>query len=753
MKPAIKRVLWITLLLIGIPLIMMAIAIVVLTQVNPNSYKDRVTQTISQQTGLVVNIGKISWSFFPWLGMQVEDISLQNPQLTIDDPTRQLLQMRKADIKIKVMPLFSGNIQIGTLRFDQPKVIYYLSSNGKSNWQRLKNPESAPEITANSTAPPLNIIDIEALVIDQAEISYRDPTQNWQLKPVNITLADIRLQNQILLQPVHIKFEAHAEDKNIAKTEIDIQLNSPLSLQVPQQDFNQLIAQMSPLSLQVNYRDSAFPQGLKAKINSNLHIDLSKNQLTLTELQLDVADAKLTGNATVNALTQQPQITALLNLAPLNLTNWLQKNLKLSLDLPPDRLQQVSFNGELKTDGKNLSIQPLQLRLDESTINGNVAISNLQQPIMQANLQIDRINLDHYLPPPAPTIASSTGSATTPSTSSDNSELFPVATLRDLNVKTNLTIDQLTYRNLDIKNTQVKLDAHNGLINLTQLRANLLQGSVDAVGALDVRGKTPSLNFKPKVKDVQIQPLLSALQQKPMFSGELNIDGEANTQGQTVSQLTQGLMSQLNVNVNKGALKNVNILQKIQEALNTLAPLVSTLLPNQSFPKMPAALSNDTEFKQLLASATIENGVVKTQQLNIGLDQAQLQGDANWSLVNDQGELHLQVTLPDSLVSSRLAAIQWPVNCQINLLNMPKCGIDLGTIRQQIEKSLASAAKDTAKQKLNEALNKQLGLEAGANAEAAAKESAKAALKQQELDAKQKAEEKINKALNKFFKQ
>ncbi len=751
MKPAIKRVLWITLLLIGIPLAMAAIAIVVLTQINPNTYKERVTQTISQQTGLVVNIGKISWSFFPWLGMQAENISLQNPQLTIDDPARQLLQMRKADIKIKVMPLFSGNVQIGTLRFDQPKVIYYLSSNGKSNWQRLENPASPPEIASNSTAPPLNMIDVEALVIDQAEISYRDPTQHWQLKPVNITLADIRLQNQILLQPVHIKLEAHAEDKNIAKTEIDIQLNSPLSLQVPQQDFNQLIAQMSPLSLQVNYRDSAFPQGLKAKINNNLHLDLSKNQLTLTELQLDVADAKLTGNATVNALTQQPQITALLNLAPLNLANWLQKNLQLSLNLPSDRLQQVSFNGELKTDGKNLSIQPLQLRLDESTINGDLVISNLQQPIMQANLQIDHLNLDQYLPPSAP--ATSTHTESPPNATSNNSELFPVATLRELNVKTNLTIDQLQYRNLDIKNTQLKLDARNGLIKITQLRANLLQGSVDAVGALDVRGTTPTLNFKPKVQGLQIQPLLSALQQKPMFSGELNMDGEANTQGQTVSQLTQGLMSQLNVNVNKGALKDINILQKIQEALNTLVPLVSALLPNQSFPKMPAALSNDTEFKQLLASATIENGIVKTQQLNIGLDQAQLHGDANWSLVNDQGNLHFQVTLADSLVNAKLAAIQWPVNCQINLVSLPKCGIDIGPIRQQIEKSLASAAKDNAKQKLNEELNKRLGLEGGANAEAAAKESAKAALQQQEIDAKQKAEEKINKVLNKFFKQ
>ena len=757
MKPAIKRIIWITLLLIGVPLLMAAIAIVVLTQINPNTYKDRVTQTISQQMGLVVNIEQISWSFFPWLGMQAQGISLQNPQLAANDPARQLLQMQKADIKIKVMPLFSGNVQIGTLRLDQPKVMYHSRPDGKSNWQLTKK-EAAPPAAAstNNSAPPLNIIDIDALVIDQANISYQDVTQHWQLNPVNITLSDTRLQNQILLQPVQIKIDAHAEDKNLAQTKIQLELKTDLSLQVPQQDINQLIAKMSPLTLQVKYQDSAYPHGLKADLNTDLQIDLSKDQLTLNNLQLSVDDAKLSGKATVTNLMQQPQITASLNLAPLHLANWLQKNLKLSLDLPADRLQQVSFTGDIKTDGKSLRVQPLLLQLDQSKIQGDVLISDLQKQALQANLQIDQLNLDQYFPPPPPSPAN-TASAESTSTNStansaDNSELFPVATLLQLNVQAQLSIAQLRARNIDIKDAQVKLSANNGLLKLSQLQANLLEGAVNATGELDVRGTTPKLTLKPNVKQIQIQPLLSALQQKPMFTGELNINGEASTQGQTVSQLTQGLMSQLKVSVDKGALKDINVLQKVQEALTTLTPLVTALMPNQTLPKLPAALSHDTEFKQLLASASIENGIVKMQQFNAGLDQAQLQGGANWSLVNNQGDLNLQIALSDSLVSKSLAAIRWPVNCQINLTSMPKCAVDLGPIRQQLEKSVASAAKDAAKQKVSEAVNKRLGLEAGADTEAAAKQAAAAALKEKEAATKQKAEEKLNKALDKLFK-
>jgi AsmA protein len=737
---------------------MAAIAILVLTQINPNTYKDRVTQTISQQMGLEVSIDDISWSFFPWLGMQAQGISLQNPNLAANDPARQLLQMQKADIKVKLMPLFSGNVQIGTLRLDQPKVTYHTKRDGKSNWQSTHN-AAVPSTTAdsNNSAPPFNMIDIDALVIDQANVSFQDVDQHWQLYPVNVTLSGIRLQNQILLQPVQIAIDVHAEDKNLPQTKLDLELKTDLSLQLPQQDFNQLIAQLSPLTLQVKFQDTAYPHGIKADFKADLQVDLSKDQLILNKLYLSVDDAKFSGEATVTQLMQQPQITASLSLAPMHLANWLQKNLKLSLDFPPDRLQQVGFEGKIKTDGKTLRMQPLLIQMDQSKIQGELLISDLQKQALQANLQIDQLNLDQYFPPPPVAGASST--TTTSKTavnaavsSADTSELFPVATLRQLNLQTQLSVKQLRVRHIDIHDAQLKINANNGLLKLSQLQANVLEGVINASGELDVRGATPKLTIKPSIKQVQIQPLLVALQQKPMLSGELNINAEASTQGQTVSQLTQGLMSQLNVSVDRGALKDINLLQKIQEAITTLTPLITALMPNKVLPKLPAALSSDTEFKQLLASANIENGIVKMSQFNAGLEQAQLQGGANWSLVNNQGDLSLQIALSDNLVSPALAAIRWPVNCQVNLVSMPKCLVDLNPIRQQLEKSVASAAKDAAKQKLNESINKQLGLESGADTEAVAKEAAAAALKEKESSAKQKAEEKLNKALDKLFK-
>lgn len=685
MKPTIKKLIWATSLFMGAVLLMAVIAIFLLTQTNPNVYKDRATQTISQEMGLEVTIDSISWSFFPWLGVKAQGVNLQNPELPANDPARQLLQVHKADIKVKVMPLFLGNVQVGTLRFDQPKIIYQVNSAGKSNWQNTKSKATTPPATdaGNSTPPPLNMIDIDALIIDKADISYKDKAEHWQLNPVSITLNNIQFQNQALLQPVQIKVEAEVANKSLAQTKIEIELNT------------------------------------------DLEMDINKQQLILNKLRLAIDDAVVTGQVTVKNFMEQPQVMANLNLAPLNLADWLQKNLQLSLGLPADRLQLISFNSEIKADGKSLRIHPLLVQLDQTKMQGEIVVSDLQKQSIQADLQVDQINIDQYFPPlPADAAASNTSKTDAPPVAPDNAELFPVATLRQIDAQAQLKVGQLRVQNIDIKDTQVKVSANNGLIKLSQFNAYLLEGSAQATGELDVRGATPRLTIKPKVEKVQMQSLLSALQQKPMLSGELNMNGEANMQGNTVLQLKEGLISQLSVSMDKGALKEINLLQKVQEALTTLTPLVTAVMPNQTVPKLPAALSRDTEFKQLLASVSVENGIIKMNSLNAGLEQAQLQGSANWSLVNDQGDLDLQVTLSESLVNPKFAAILWPVHCQINLVGVPKCGVALDPIRRQIEKSAISAAKESATDKF----------------------------KEQESQVKQKAEEKINKALNKLFK-
>jgi AsmA protein len=688
MQPSFKKLMWAALAFVGAIVLMMVIAIVLLTQTNPNVYKDRVTQTISQEMGLEVSIGNLGWSFFPWLGMKAEGIQLQNPELPANDPARQLLQVHKADIKVKVMPLFFGNLEVGTLRFDQPKIIYQVNQAGKSNWQSTKRKPAAPPVTesGNNTPPPIHMINIDALVIDKADIRYQENAEHWNLNPVNITVSDIQLKGQALLRPVQINVQAEVENKNIAPTKIAIELNTQLEM------------------------------------------DISKNQLMLNKIRLDIDDAEITGQVTVKNFTAQPQIMANLNLAPLNVAGWLQKNLQLSLGMPADRLQLLSFNTEIKTDGKSLQIQPLLLQLDQTKIQGEVAISDLQKQSIKAKLQVDQINIDQYFPLPPPAAEGKTETTEKKAeASSDNAELFSVETvaaLRQLDMQAELKVGQLRVHNIDMKDTQVKMSANNGLIKLSQLSSHLLQGSAQTTGELDVRGATPRITIKPIVDKVQMQSLLSAFEQKPMLSGELNMNGEASMQGNTVSQLKQGLMSQLAVNMDKGALKEINLFQKVQEALTSLTPLVTTLMPNQKIPQLPAALNRDTEFKKLLASVSIENGIVKMNSLNAGLEQAQLQGGANWSLVNDQGDLDLQVVLSDSLVSPKLAEVIWPVHCQISLVSAPKCGVALDPIRRQIEKSAVSAAKDSAADKL----------------------------KEQESQVKQKAEEKINKALNKLFK-
>lgn len=748
-----KRLVWILLALIGIPIVLTLIALAILSQTDPNTYKERVVQTISQQSGWEVQIGQLGWSFFPWLGLQAEQISLSNPQLPADDPARTLLRMDKADIKIKLLPLFSGNLQVGTLKFDRPTLIYRTDKQGRSNWQTAAAPAIKETTTdTNTTAPPLNLIDIDALVIDQARIQYQTPEQNWLLDPVTLKVKDIRLQNQLLLQPVHIELDLHANNgQQTASTQIDLQLKSPLSIQIPQQQISQVIAQLSPLEIMLTYQDAAYPQGIRLQLTGNTQIDLGKDQLSLQNLQIISNQAHLQGQVHISGLTQQPKVNAQLQLASFNLQQWLKQTLAIDTGLPSTALQTFSLSTDLTTDGSQLQLQKIQITLDDSHIQGDAKIADLSvpQPKIQANLQVDTLNLDRYV---APAANASQITSTQAASTQNSSALLPTEPLRNLNALVNLQITQMQYRAIPINNTRISLNANQGLIQLTQAHAELLEGNVNTQAQLDVRGSTPKLMVRPTIQQLQIHTLLSALQQKTWMSGQFNLQGEASTQGNTMEQLTQGLMSQLTVNIDKGKLNDFNLLQKVQSGLQTLAPLITQLLPGKQLPAWPANLNNQTEFNQLLANITIQNGQVQAQQLNAGLNQAQLQGSANWSLITNQGDLAVQINLAEPWVSKRLADVRWPLRCQINLTSLPSCSLDIAPIKQQLEQSLKTELTDQAKRKLTTDINQRLGLEADANTEQAAKDAAAAALKQQEEQAKQKAGEKLNKALDKLFK-
>src|SRR5680860_463475 len=97
---------------LGVIVLLLIIAAVVLPLTfDPNDYKEEIQKVVKQETGRDMTIaGDIGWTVFPWLGLEVSDITIGNRQGFGNDP---MLKVGQAGASVKIMPLFRKQIEIG----------------------------------------------------------------------------------------------------------------------------------------------------------------------------------------------------------------------------------------------------------------------------------------------------------------------------------------------------------------------------------------------------------------------------------------------------------------------------------------------------------------------------------------------------------------------------------------------------------------------------------------------------------------
>ncbi|MEP3350426.1 MAG: AsmA family protein, partial [Marinomonas sp.] len=186
-------------ILIGGLLVLVALLLAsVMLFVNPNDFKDELKAVALEKANVNLRLdGDISWSFFPWLGLELEDIGVA---LGSD---AEILQFDRAEFGLAIKPLIQQKIQVNKVNLVNLKASLNKDQNGQGNWE-LDIPENSAEAApatseeettslASSTADdateaePFVIpeIQLDELRIENAQLQYRDEQTN-QL--VNATL-------------------------------------------------------------------------------------------------------------------------------------------------------------------------------------------------------------------------------------------------------------------------------------------------------------------------------------------------------------------------------------------------------------------------------------------------------------------------------------------------------------------------------------------------------------------------------------
>ena len=103
--------------------------------VDPNDYKQEISQQVEQTTGRTLTLeGDIGLSIFPWVALELGPLSLSNAK---GFKAETFAQVNAAQIRIKLIPLLRKQLEMDTIILDGLVLNLEKDKSGKTNWADL----------------------------------------------------------------------------------------------------------------------------------------------------------------------------------------------------------------------------------------------------------------------------------------------------------------------------------------------------------------------------------------------------------------------------------------------------------------------------------------------------------------------------------------------------------------------------------------------------------------------------------------
>lgn len=359
-------------------------------------------------------------------------------------------------------------------------------------------------------------------------------------------------------------------------------------------------------------------------------------------------------------------------------------------DLPQTFALDLKSKLEADLAAEKIALSGLVAKLDDSTLTGNVMVGSFAGPAVQLRLELDQIDLDRYLPPPAE--GEQAAAAAKPAKASDD----PLAALRTLELDGQVNVGKLKVKNLDITDVKVTVRSKNGVLRVDPLQALLYDGKLSARAELDARQKTPRLAVSNNLAGVQAGPLLKDLMGEERLTGTGEVSSDLRMAGMSDAEIRRSLNGTARFAFRDGAVKGINVAQLIRQA--------QAKLSGGSVPDEP----QQTDFSELSGSARITNGVVDNQDLSAKSPLLRIAGKGQVNLPGESVDYLLTTELVKSLQgqggAQDLAGLPIPVRIK-GKLTEPGYSVDLQSVmqskvKQEAQKKIESAIEEKGGEKV-----------------------------------------------------
>ncbi|QOY71956.1 AsmA family protein [Pseudomonas sp. OST1909] len=712
------------LVLLGLLLIIVALGFALTHLFDPNDYKEEIRQIARDKAHIELTLnGDIGWSLFPWLGLELHEASVA----TLTAPTQPFADLQMLGLSVRVLPLLRREVQMSDVRVEGLNLRLNRDKQGHGNWEDIgKNlpdettdaPAPAPVETVAETKPekppqPIRL-DIDSLTINNARVEYTDEQTGKQLSAESIQLSAGAIHEGASIPLKLTAFLGSNQPLMRVKTELNGNLRIQRALKRYQFEDMRLSGEATGEPLQ--------GKTVSFSTQGQLLVDLAANVAEWTNLKLSANQLRALGELKVNDLDKTPQVSGALSVAQFDLARFLESVGHPLPAMAPGSLSKVELVSRLKGTPTSVALENLNLKLDESTFSGRVAVDDFAKQSLRVQLKADIFNADNYLPAKSEAAKGATAARQAEVQNSEagamaaggntplpdaptkgawsTDKLLPLTRLRSLDIDADLAFGQLTLSQLPIQNAALKASGIDGQLKLDTLSGGLYNGTFQANGTLDVRQDLPLLAMQTHIKQVPVEKILQAQGKNPPVKGLVTLDSNLTGRGNSQKALIDSLNGTASFVINNGVLLNANIEQQVCTGI--------ALLNRKTLASTPPG--KDTPFQELRGNLTLRNGVASNPDLKVRIPGLTVNGNGDVDLrvlgmdyrvgIIVEGDKR-EVPDPACQVGANFQGIEVPLRCRGPLeLGAKACRLD--------KDGLGQVALKAAGNRLNEKLEEKL---------------------------------------------
>ncbi|HWE71847.1 MAG TPA: AsmA family protein [Stellaceae bacterium] len=562
-----------------------------------DTYKGKIVALVKSETGRDLKIaGPVHFSLLPSVALEANDVSLANPA---GAASPNMVQLKRLDVELKLFPLLHGGLEISQFKLVQPVIALEVDKQGKPSWAFTPAPTAGGAPPAAQPAAPsapaanggadnganFSAISLGDVSISDGQASYLDQRtgEKKQLTGINMTLSLPSLD-----EPFAAKGSAVWDGE---KATLTVQIEKPGTLQH---------GGASPVSITF----AANP------INFAFKGDATGATLS-----------KLTGGIDLSI----PSVRGLAKWAG------------VAFDAPGTGFGPMTLSGKIDKQGDKIAFSNAVIGLDAIKATGALSVdTGGAKPVLAGRLDVDKLDVNPYLPPEnkagnSSTTASNSGSgasapaggapasAPAPTPAANNAKTsgwsdapIDMSPLKLANADFNLSANSILYRKIQVGKSALALHLKDGRFEADLSQIALYQGKGQGKFTADGSGATPAIAMDFDLSGVAIQALAKDAADFDKLSGTGSIVIDVAGHGKSQREIVNTLGGKGSLNLANGKIEGVNLVAFVKNTASALTGAVGG--------------GNATDFGALTGTYTITSGILKNNDLKLTSPEVPMSG-------------------------------------------------------------------------------------------------------------------------------